>query len=192
VAEGDDLVRTRLEEHAALAADLLSPALVAGVAEVGAALVTTFRQGGKLLLMGNGGSAADAQHIAAEFVGRCTRERGALPAIALADSAASMTAVANDYGYEQVFARHVEAFGRPGDLVLGLSTSGRSPNVLLGLERARSLGMQTVALCGAEDGQMRAAAGSCLAVPSVSPARIQEAHLVWGHIWAEAVETRMH
>lgn len=186
-----DLVLARLEEHVALATALLAPALVAGVAEVGAALVATFRQGGKLLLMGNGGSAADAQHIAAEFVGRCTRERGALPAIALADSSASVTAVANDYGYGQVFARHVEAFGRPGDLVLGLSTSGRSPNVILGLARAGTLGIQTVALCGSDDTEMRAAAGACLAVPSVSPARIQEAHMVWGHIWAETVDTQL-
>ena len=191
MADGADLVRTRLEEHAALAAALLQPALVAAVAEVGDSLVATFRQGGKLLLMGNGGSAADAQHIAAEFVGRCTREGRALPALALADSSANVTAVSNDYGYEQVFARHIEAFGRPGDLVLGLSTSGRSANVLLGLTRARSLGMQTVALSGAADDQMRAAADVCLAVPSESPARIQEVHLVWGHIWAETVDTQL-
>lgn len=189
MGDGEDLVRARLTEHADLATDLLAPALVDAVAEVGRLLVETYRRGGRLLLMGNGGSAADAQHIAAEFVGRCTRERRPLPAYALADSSAGVTAVANDYGFDQLFARHVEALGNPGDVVIGMSTSGRSPNILAGLARARELGLRTVALSGADDAEMRRVADTCLAVPSSSPGRVQETHLLWGHLWAETVET---
>lgn len=188
MADPHGLVRERLEEHRALAELLLAPPLVAAVAAVGELLVAAYRRGGKLLLFGNGGSAADAQHIAAEFVGRCTRDRRALPALSLSDGAASVTAIANDFGYERLFARQIEALAAPGDMAVGLSTSGRSANVLRGLERAGELGAVTVALTGADDTLMSAAAGLCLAVPSRTPGRVQETHLLWGHTWAEIVE----
>lgn len=186
--EPRELVLGRLEEHRALAEQLLDPALVSAVTAVGELLVASFRGGGKLLLFGNGGSASDAQHIAAEFVGRCTRDRRPLPAVSLADGPATVTAIANDYGYDQVFARQVEALARPGDVAVGLSTSGRSANVLSGLERAGALGVETVALSGADDAMMRTAAKHCLAVPSQVAGRVQETHLLWGHVWAELVE----
>lgn len=186
--EPRELVLGRLEEHRALAEQLLDPALVSAVTAVGELLVASFRGGGKLLLFGNGGSASDAQHIAAEFVGRCTRDRRPLPAVSLADGPATVTAIANDYGYDQVFARQVEALARPGDVAVGLSTSGRSTNVLSGLERAGALGVETVALSGADDAMMRTAAKHCLAVPSRVAGRVQETHLLWGHVWAELVE----
>ena len=181
-------VRATLAEHADLATRLSDPALVRAVTAVGDALVTSFAAGHKLVAFGNGGSAADAAHLAAEFVGRCTRDRRALPAISLADSSAGLTSVANDYGFAQVFTRGVQAFVTPGDVVLGMTTSGRSENVLLGLAEARRLGAVTVALCGAYDDELRPAVDHCLAVPSSNTPRVQETHLLWGHLWAELVE----
>lgn len=186
--ESHELVRRRFEEHRALAEELLAPAAVSAVAAVGELLVAAFARGRKLLLFGNGGSATDAQHIAAEFVGRCTRDRRPLPALSLADGTAVVTALANDYGFEHLFARQLEALVAPGDVAIGLSTSGRSANVLCGLERARALGAVTVALSGADDVKMRGVAEHCLTVPSTSPGRVQETHLLWGHTLAELVE----
>ena len=188
MTDAEALVRERLEEHRALADLLLEPASAAAVAAVGTLLIDAFRAGGKLLVFGNGGSASDAQHIAAEFVGRCTRDRRALPALSLSDAAATVTAIANDYGYEHLFTRQLEALVAPGDVAMGLSTSGRSANVLRGLERAGELGAHTVALSGADDDLMRKAAQVCLAVPSTTPQRVQETHVLWGHTWAELVE----
>jgi D-sedoheptulose 7-phosphate isomerase len=182
------LVRATLAEHEDLARRLSDPALVRAVTAVGDALVTSFGAGHKLVAFGNGGSAADAAHLAAEFVGRCTRDRRALPAISLADSSAGITSVANDYGFAHVFTRGVQAFVTAGDVVLGMTTSGRSENVLLGLAEARRLGAVTVALCGAYDEELRPAVDHCLAVPSSNTPRVQETHLLWGHLWAELVE----
>ncbi|MEO7980943.1 MAG: SIS domain-containing protein [Sporichthyaceae bacterium] len=183
------LVRSALADNAELAARLADDALVAAVATVGDVLVAAFAAGAKLVLFGNGGSAADAAHLAAEFVGRCTRDRRALPAVHLGDSSAGLTAMANDYGYRHVFERGVQAFVRPGDVVIGLTTSGRSENVLRGLAEAARLGAVTVALCGADDSGLRPLVEHCVAVPSTSTARVQETHLLWGHIWAELVES---
>lgn len=188
MVDAEALVRERLKEHRALADLLLGSETASAVAAVGTLLVDAFRAGGKLLIFGNGGSASDAQHIAAEFLGRCTRERRALPALSLSDGAAAVTAIANDYGYEHLFARQLDALAAPGDVAMGLSTSGRSVNVLRGLERAGELGAVTVALSGADDELMRSAAQVCLAVPSTTPQRVQETHLLWGHTWAELVE----
>jgi D-sedoheptulose 7-phosphate isomerase len=182
------LVRSTLAEHQEVARALSDPTLVGAVAEVGDVLVECFAAGHKLVAFGNGGSAADAAHLAAEFVGRCTRDRRALPAISLGDSSAGITSVANDFGYAHVFSRGVQAFVAPGDVVLGMTTSGRSENVLQGLAEARLRGAVTVALCGAYDEQLRPAVDHCLAVPSSSTPRIQETHLLWGHLWAELVE----
>jgi D-sedoheptulose 7-phosphate isomerase len=182
------MVRASVAENLALARELADPQLVKAVAVVAELLVDTYARGGKMLVFGNGGSATDAAHLAAELVGRCNRDRRALPAINLADNSAAVTAIANDYGYEQVFARQVCAFAVAGDVVIGLTTSGHSRNVVLGLEAGRTMGAVTIALCGAHDDALMAVADHCLAVPSTSTGRIQETHLLWGHVWADAVE----
>ena len=141
--------------------------------------------------MGNGGSAADSQHLAAEFVGRFEGEREPLPAIAFSTDTSILTAVANDYGYESVFERQVQAMCRPSDVVVGISTSGNSPNVLRGLEKAREIGAYTVALTGETGGAMPRACDACIRVASTSAARIQEAHILIGHALCELVERKL-
>ena len=148
-------------------------------------------QGGKVLLMGNGGSAGDAQHIAAELVGRYKSERKALPAIALTVDSSALTAIGNDYGYAQVFERQVEALCRPEDVVIGISTSGNSENVNRALKRARSLQAATIALLGKGGGHARECADISIIVPSVDTARIQESHITIGHIICELVEQKL-
>lgn len=155
---------------------------------IAAELIGTFRRGGKLLLFGNGGSAADAQHIAAEFVGRFYMDRRALPALALNVNPSVMTALGNDFGFDEVFARQVEALGRSGDLAIGLSTSGNSENVVRGLRAARAAGMLTVGMTGANPGRVGEASDLCATVPSADTPRIQEAHILLGHVWSEIVE----
>ena len=183
-----DVVCHRLGEHLELARRLQEPALVEQVRAVAALLVDAFTSGRTLYVLGNGGSAADAAHLAAEFVGRCTRDRRPLPALALGESAAVTTALANDYGYEQVFARQVAALARAGDVVLAMTTSGRSANVVRALDAARAAGAVAVVLCGADPRGVENHADHCLAVPSATTGRVQETHLLWGHVWAEAVE----
>ena len=154
-------------------------------------MAQTFRQGGKVLFCGNGGSAADAQHIAAELSGRFYTDRPPLFAEALHVNSSYVTAVANDYGYEQVFARMVEAAGRPGDMLVAISTSGNSPSILRAAEKARAQGMPVIGFTGATGGQL---AGSCdvlLNVPSGDTPRIQEAHILIGHILCEIVEKEL-
>ncbi len=190
MVDTERLVRGRLDEYAALAVAIAGAELASEVARVADACIQTYRGGGRLLLFGNGGSAADAAHAAAEFVGRCTRDRPGLGALALTDAAA-LTAIANDYGFEEVFARQVQAHSAAGDLVIGLSTSGRSANVLRGLAQARSLGLRTVALTGGDAGRLEGAADHVLVVPSAHTGRIQEVHALWCHVWAEAVESAL-
>lgn len=152
------------------------------LAAICAALADRLGRGGKLLLFGNGGSAADAQHIAAEFVGRYMCERAAIPAMALTVNSSTLTAVANDYGYNEVFARQVAAFGTKNDVAIGISTSGNSPSVLLGVAASRNCGMLTIGFTGGTGGQLRSAVDLCLAVPSAATPRIQECHILAGHI----------
>ena len=159
------------------------PALTAA-----AAIIDAFGRGGKLLLFGNGGSAADAQHVAAEFVGRFERERAALAAIALTTDTSILTSIGNDYSYDRVFVRQVEALGRPGDVAFGISTSGGSPNVLAALEAARAAGLQTIALTGGGGGAVGRAAAIHVNVPSTSTARVQEVHRTLLHVICDAVE----
>jgi D-sedoheptulose 7-phosphate isomerase len=147
--------------------------------------------GGGLLVCGNGGSAADAQHIAAELTGRFFRERRPFRALALHANTSSLTAIANDYGYEDVFAREVGAHGRPGDVLLAISTSGNSPNVVRAVEAARARQMTVIGLTGAEGGKMREKCDICLCVPSASTPRIQECHILIGHTICELVERRL-
>jgi D-sedoheptulose 7-phosphate isomerase len=153
-----------------------------------AATYDCLRAGGKVLACGNGGSAADAQHLVAELVGRFREERRALPGIALTADAATLTALGNDYGYERVFARQVEALARPGDLLFAISTSGNSANVVLAARTARELKCTVVALTGAHGGQLAAHADLLLLAPSTVVARIQEMHTLCIHVIFEALE----
>ncbi|MDE9364542.1 SIS domain-containing protein [Luteipulveratus sp. YIM 133132] len=173
---------------AALAQRLAEPGLVAEVDAAGAALVQAMVDGGTLLVAGNGGSAAIASHVAAEFIGKCIHDRDPLPAVSLAESLSSITAVGNDYGYEHVFTRGLAALGRPGDVLLAMSTSGSSPNVLAALDAARERGILTVALTGARGAGLRGRADHVLVVPSQETPRIQEVHMLWAHAWCEAVD----
>jgi D-sedoheptulose 7-phosphate isomerase len=151
-------------------------------------LAQVFQQGGKVLLFGNGGSAADAQHLAAEFVNRFQVERPPLAAVALTTDTSILTAVANDYDFTEVFAKQVRALGRPGDAALGISTSGNSPNVVAGLQAARELGLKTLALSGGDGGPVAAAADLALVAPSRNTPRIQEVHITVGHILCDLVD----
>ena len=151
-------------------------------------LTETFRKGNKVLLFGNGGSAMDASHIAAEFVGRYRRERVPLAAIALSADQATLTCIANDYGYDEVFARQIQALGRKGDMAIGISTSGNSPNVLKGLQAARALGLVTVGWTGGSGGKLVGQADHIFMVPSTVVARIQETHITLGHALCELVD----
>jgi D-sedoheptulose 7-phosphate isomerase len=166
----------------------LDPAPLAGAA---GAMLAAFARGGKVLAFGNGGSAADAQHLAAELVGRFARERRALAAIALTTDTSILTAVANDDAFERVFARQVAALGRPGDVAVGISTSGRSVNVLRGLEAARAAGLTTVALTGGDGGPIGRAADFHVNVPGASTPRVQEVHRTLLHVLCEIVEARI-
>ena len=149
------------------------------------------RAGGKLLLFGNGGSAADAQHIAAELVIRYQHDRPAIAAIALTTDTSALTAAANDMGFEHIFSRQMQALGRPGDVAVGISTSGRSPNVLAGLREARARGLRTTGLSGGQSEEMSPICDTLLAVPSRVTARIQEMHIFLGHLLCKALEQRL-
>jgi D-sedoheptulose 7-phosphate isomerase len=151
-------------------------------------LVETFRKGNKVLLFGNGGSAMDASHLAAEFVGRYRRERAPLAAIALSADQATLTCIANDYDFSEIFARQIQALGRPGDVVVGISTSGNSPNVLKGLQAARKLGLVTVGWTGGTGGELVGLVDHAFVVPSTVVARIQETHITLGHVLCELVD----
>jgi D-sedoheptulose 7-phosphate isomerase len=151
-------------------------------------LIAAFSAGRKVLWMGNGGSAADAQHLAAEFSGRFLHERRALPSESLSVNPSAVTAISNDYGYERVFARQVEAFAQPGDVVVGLTTSGNSPNILLGLEEAKRIGATTIAFTGNGGGRVAEIADISLVGPDGISALVQEVHITLGHIICELVD----
>lgn len=150
--------------------------------------IRVVQEGGRIFLFGNGGSAADAQHIAGELVGRFMRERAGLPAVALTTDTSVLTAIGNDYGFEEIFSRQVDALVREGDMAIGISTSGGSVNVVKGLELAKAKGAITVALTGETEGPLSRIAHFCIRVPSQDTPRIQEAHIVVGHILCEAIE----
>jgi D-sedoheptulose 7-phosphate isomerase len=153
--------------------------------------VAALAGGGKLLFFGNGGSAADAQHLATELVARYSADRKALPAIALTTDSSALTAIGNDFGFERLFARQIEALGRPGDLAIGITTSGRSRNVVLGLETARAMGLGAAALTGGDGGAVRGLADPCLIVPATATARIQEMHIMLGQMLCAALEREL-
>lgn len=147
--------------------------------------------GNKLLLAGNGGSAADAQHIAAELVGRFERERRALPAYAMTTNASSLTAIANDYHYDSVFSRQLEALGKPGDVFIGFSTSGNSPNIVKAAQQAKAMGIRVVGLTGASGGALATLCDVCIKVPATNTARVQESHITIGHIVCALIESQV-
>ncbi len=149
---------------------------------------TSYRNGGKMLLMGNGGSAGDAQHIAAEFIGRYKKERKPVAAIALTVDSSILTCVGNDYGYENVFARQVEGLAKKEDVVIAISTSGNSENVIRGVEKAREIGAKTIGLLGKQGGKLKDLVDLAIVVPSSDTARIQEAHITIGHIICEILD----
>lgn len=182
-----NIISARIEEHQKtiqivkenLQEDILSAAKICSAA---------LKNGKKLLFCGNGGSAADSQHLAAEFVGRFQIERGGMPAIALTTDTSILTAVGNDYGFEKIFARQVEALGQKGDVLFALSTSGTSENVFLAAKKAKELGMSIIGMTGRDGGKIRDISDVCLNVPVQKAARAQEAHILIGHILCELLD----
>ena len=158
------------------------------IEEVTNRCIQAFRHGNKVMFAGNGGSASDALHLAAEFVGRYEQDRSGIPALALSANTSTVTAVANDYGYEAIFQRQIQALGREGDVFFGLSTSGRSPNVVAAIQECKRLGIVTVGMTGSGGGDMLELCDYCLRIPSDNTARIQESHITVGHIICSMVE----
>ncbi len=180
-------ITTQLQESATVQ-QLLARDHTVTIARAAELIETAYRQGHKVLFCGNGGSAGDAQHLAGELISKLTRERAALPALALTPNSSLITAVANDYAYDQIFVRQVEAFGAPGDILVGISTSGNSANVLRAVAAARARGMQTIAFTGHDGGALAAQVDLAVIVPSHNTQRIQEAHIAIGHIVCDLVE----
>src|SRR6516164_11798597 len=181
-----DNIESSIEVHRRLI-DACLPQLTAAANS----LVAAYRTGRKAIFFGNGGSAADSQHLAAEFVGRYLRARDPLPALALNVNSSAVTAIGNDYGYDEVFARQLEALAVPGDVAVGISTSGNSENVIRAVVRARQLGLSTVALTGSSGGQLRGLVDVLIAAPSDETPRIQECHILIGHALCDVVEQTM-
>jgi D-sedoheptulose 7-phosphate isomerase len=171
----EDLMRTRIEA-------------IMGIAEL---FIESLKKGGKVIFFGNGGSASDCEHLAAELVGRFKKDRIALAGISLTTNTSIITSLANDYGYEVVFAKQVEALGQKNDLVVGISTSGKAKNVVAGIKQAKKMGLKTVALTGGDGGELAKLADVALMVPSSVTARIQEAHITIGHVICELVEQEL-
>lgn len=184
-----DKIKAIWDEHLKVAKAL--PSLALAVSKAVDIIYSSLAAGGQLLIAGNGGSAADAQHIAAELTGRFLRERRPFRALALHVNTSSLTAVGNDYGYEHVFARELTAHARQGDVLLALSTSGNSPNILHAIEAARQCKVSVIGLTGETGGQMRAACDLCLCVPTQSTPRMQEMHITIGHTICELLEERL-
>lgn len=181
-----ELIRASLKEHLDCAQHI--EAIAEPLRMAGERLIHTIQSGGCAFICGNGGSAADAQHFAAELTGRFERERRAWPAIALTTDTSALTAIGNDYGFDQVFSRQLEALGRPGDLLIAISTSGNSPNVLQAVAHAKASGMVTMGLLGRDGGQLAREVDHALIIPSQRTARIQEMHILILHIWCEMLD----
>jgi len=166
-------------------------ALIHAVQIIAEASVSALKNGNKLLFMGNGGSAADCQHLAGEMVSRFAFDRPGLPAFALTVDTSILTAIGNDYGYEHLFSRQVEAVAKPGDILFGISTSGRSPNILAGLAAAKKLGVVTVGMTGNQQARITEVVDHTIEIPSASTPKIQEGHIIIGHIICGLIEERM-
>jgi D-sedoheptulose 7-phosphate isomerase len=188
-ASHHEIISRNIRESLAVKQAILADqALLNTVTRVGQELAGTLERGGKIFFFGNGGSAADAQHLAAELVGRFEKERRALPAIALTANTSALTAIGNDYSYEAVFARQLEGLGSRGDVAVGISTSGKSPSVLSALRIARKMGITAVGMTGQCSPDMAELVDYCICVPSKRTARVQEAHILIGHILCEIIE----
>lgn len=161
---------------------------VGQIKEIADIIIDCLKKDGKVILFGNGGSASDCQHIAAEFIGRFKKDRSALPALALTVNTSVITSLANDYGYEIIFAKQIEALGKKEDVAIGISTSGKAKNVSLGIKQAKKMGLKTIALTGGDGGEIAKLADTSLVIPSSITARIQEAHITIGHIVCELME----
>ena len=188
MTDAAELVRARVRDSVQAKSRLLEGDVPERLAEAAQAVTDALTAGGKVLFFGNGGSAADAMHLAAELVGRFAFDRRPLPALALADSASAVTAIGNDYGFDEVFARQVLALGRAGDVAIGFSTSGSSRNVVRGLETARAAGLATIAFCDVTACPVGEAGDVVIAVGATSTPRVQECHLLLGHTLCEIVE----
>jgi D-sedoheptulose 7-phosphate isomerase len=184
-----DFVARQISESITVKEAMLNDAELINVVEsIAALIVETYRNGGKVLLAGNGGSAADAQHIAAELVSRFTLDRPALPAMALTTDTSILTAISNDYGYDSLFSRQLEANAKPGDVFIAISTSGNSPNIVRALKTANDIGVVAVGLTGATGGEMADLCRYCVNIPSTDIPRIQEGHITVGHILCASTE----
>jgi len=189
-AVGDGIVLASIDQH--LETITSTKQLLSETIEKAAALlVETIRNGNKVLIAGNGGSAADAQHIAAEFVGRYETERAAFPAIALTTDTSALTAIANDYSFERIFARQVEALAAKGDCLIAISTSGNSPNVIAAVMEARNRGCSVIGMTGKNGKKLAGLCDECILIPSERTARIQEAHIMTAHIWCEIIDREL-
>lgn len=186
----DNTIHRNFAEHLQTT-ELSCESLSAPIKKISQLLAHSLANGGTLFWCGNGGSAADSQHLAAELVGRFKKNRRALRSIALTTDTSVLTCVANDYSYDDIFARQVEALGRPGDVLIGISTSGNSENVLRAFKAAKELGLMTIALLGKGGGYIKDLADHALVIPSDSTARIQEAHILIGHILCELIEQEL-
>jgi len=198
VIDRERLLRQRVADSVAATRRLLDGPVgsdgadpIVATADAADRIAASLRAGGKVMFFGNGGSAADGGHLAAELLGRFARERRPLAAACLADHTAAMTAIGNDYAYDDVFARQIAGLGRPGDVAIGLSTSGNSANVVRALETARELGLVTVALTGSSGGKVAAVVDVCIQVPSEDTPRVQELCMLLGHTLCELVEQEL-
>ncbi len=183
-----DIIKKRFEEHIALAQQVAASGIMQQVADAADIIKKALAAGHKVLFCGNGGSAADSQHLAAEFVGRFQKERKGIAGIALTVDTSILTAVANDYGYDTVFARQVEALGQPGDVLVGISTSGNSKNVLNAIAKAKETGIACIGMTAEGGGRMKDECDVCIAIPCPVTARAQEMHILIGHIICELVD----
>jgi D-sedoheptulose 7-phosphate isomerase len=184
-------IQHRIESSIAVKQGLVSRPILEQISQVGQLLTDRLSLGNQLLIFGNGGSAADAQHIATELVSSFYLQRKALPVLALTTNASTLTAIGNDHNFDAVFLRQIEAHGKPGDVAFGISTSGRSNDVIQGLNKGREMGLRTVALTGAYAHDMQSVADICISVPSLDTPRIQESHILIGHILCEYVEATL-
>jgi D-sedoheptulose 7-phosphate isomerase len=180
-------IKKQLQDNRAVI-EVMERSLAPVIAEMSSLIASALADGHKLLVMGNGGSAADSQHFVAEIVGRFKMERRALPAVALSTDTSILTAIGNDYGFDAIFSRQVEALAAPGDVVVGISTSGNSPNVLAALNTAKACGCRTIGLLGRDGGSIKAVCDLALVIPSTDTPRIQEGHITIIHIVCDLVE----
>jgi len=181
------IITKHIQEHIQVISDIFP--LTEVIEHTATKISESLRQGGKVFWMGNGGSAADCQHLAAEFVGRFEKERKGLSSIALTTDTSILTAVANDYGFEKIYSRQLESLCSNKDIVIGISTSGNSKNIIQGLQTAKNMGAYTIGFTGLSGGKINALVDCCIKIPSIRTARIQEAHILLGHIICDIVDT---